>query len=319
MQQYKTQIRIAARTDKGEIRYHNEDNFLVGTDLSTQQWAITDEIVESGALGALLVIADGMGGSNAGEVASQIAVEAIKNYFSQMVEIPFGSVQAYQYLDQALFQAHRAIVSHAAQNADCAGMGTTVMMAWLIGAKVYIGWSGDSRCYKYNPKIGLKLLTDDHSLVWEMVMKGELTEDQAAVHDERNIITQSLGADNYPPKPEYKTLDLAIGDRLLLCSDGLNSMLLDSEIKKVLDGSTGIYDNCCQLIEAANKAGGEDNTTIIIYELVGVGPVTQGLPTQKMKNNNATKEARNSNWAWILLPILLVVAAGIYWWSNRVV
>ncbi len=314
-----TLIRLTARTDKGEVRYHNEDNFLVGVNLSTQDWAVRDEIFEAGDMGSLLVVADGMGGANAGEVASQIAVEEIKKYFEQSLRSPSGSEDSFfEQLEKALFQAHEVIVKHAFDNPECEGMGTTLLLVWVVKTRAYIGWSGDSRCYKYNPQMGsLQLLIDDHSLVWEMVKKGELTEDEAAVHDERNIITQSLGADSYPPKPEFRSLELVEGDRLLLCSDGLNSMLLDSQIKNILSQNDDITTNSHQLIDASNKAGGEDNITVVMYELVKVGN-PEVIEHSKKSHNLYTKQKSSNSWVWILILLLLLVAAGLgYWWWTK--
>jgi serine/threonine protein phosphatase PrpC len=312
-----TLIRLTARTDKGEVRYHNEDNFLVGANLSTQDWAVRDEVFEAGETGSLLVIADGMGGANAGEVASQIAVEEIKKYFGQVLQSPLqGQEFFFGQLENALFQAHKAIIKHAFDNPECEGMGTTLLLVWVVKTRAYIGWSGDSRCYKYNPNTGLKLLIDDHSLVWDMVKKGELTEDEAAVHDERNIITQSLGADSYPPKPDFRSLELVEGDRLLLCSDGLNSMLLDSEITKILNQSDDITTNSRQLIEAANNAGGEDNITVVMYELVEVGE-PEAIENSKKSRNTYTDQKPSKSWVWILLLLLVTAGLSYWWWSEN--
>ena len=309
-----TLIRLTARTDKGEVRYHNEDNFLIGSNLSTQDWTVRDEVFEASDAGSLLIVADGMGGANAGEVASQIAVDEVKNYFSKSYT-PESEKDYFNCLESALFQGHKAIIKHAFDNPECEGMGTTLLLVWVVGTRAYIGWSGDSRCYKYHPNEGIQILIDDHSLVWEMVKKGELTEDEAAVHDERHIITQSLGTESYPPKPEFRSVELIQGDRLLLCSDGLNSMLLDSQIKAVLDQSDDITHNARQLIEAANKAGGEDNITVVMYELVEVDDPTAIEMNRLSRNPYQAPEKSLTNWVWILLLVLLVVAAGLgYWW-----
>ena len=309
-----TLIRLTARTDKGEVRYHNEDNFLIGSNLTTQDWTVRDEVFEASDAGSLLIVADGMGGANAGEVASQIAVDEVKNYFSKSYT-PESEKDYFNYLESALFQGHKAIIKYAFDNPECEGMGTTLLLVWVVGTRAYIGWSGDSRCYKYHPNKEIQILIDDHSLVWEMVKKGELTEDEAAVHDERHIITQSLGTESYPPKPEFRSVELIQGDRLLLCSDGLNSMLLDSQIKAVLDQSDDITHNARQLIEAANKAGGEDNITVVMYELAEVDDPTAIEMSRLSRNPYQVPEKSSTNWVWVLLLALLVVAAGLgYWW-----
>jgi len=262
-----------------------------------------------------MVVADGMGGANAGEVASQIATEAIKKYFSQKITPTINTEDAYTHLQIALMLAHRQIVQHAAQYPDCEGMGTTILLVWVVANKTFIGWSGDSRCYHYNPSSGLKLLIDDHSLVWEMVMKGELTEDEAAVHDDRNIITQSLGSADYPPNPEFCSIELKQGDRLLLCSDGLNSMLLDREIKFVLSQNDDIAANCIQLIEAANRAGGEDNITVILLEMVADTSTESFISPSN--NKSVTAGSSRNALLWAALFVLILMGAGGYWWYRK--
>ena len=316
--QQNTLIRFAARTDKGKIRYHNEDNFLVGADLSKQEWRVQTDSFTPGPLGSLMVVADGMGGANAGEVASQLATEAVKKYFLQINTPSTSAEEANAHLQTALMLAHRQIVQHAAQKPDCEGMGTTVLLVWVVGNKAFIGWSGDSRCYLYQPLSGLKLLIDDHSLVWEMVMKGELTEDEAAVHDERNIITQSLGAADYPPKPEFRTVELHQGDRLLLCSDGLNSMLLDREISAIFAQSDDISINCTQLIEAANQAGGEDNITVVLFEMVSISYLEPLTPPQSAVSSASQNTKPRSHWLlWIIIAVLLAIGIGLLWWYQQ--
>jgi PPM family protein phosphatase len=263
-------VTIQAMTDVGRVRTHNEDNFIVCPDLGEKRWYVSDQPHPLSPKGCLLVVADGMGGTNAGEVASEIAVETIRRQFDGLpqLETP-GEQQAYERLQQAILAAHQDIVEAALANPAHAGMGTTLVMAWVFPHKAFIGWVGDSRAYRYQKEGGLQLLTDDHSLVWEMVKAGTLTPEEADVHPNSNIITQSLGNGNQPPAPEFTSCALAPGDRLLLCSDGLNNMVSHKAMEKIFGAETALEATCRELIQWANDEGGADNITVLCLEADG--------------------------------------------------
>lgn len=265
----KTRVNIQAITDVGMARTHNEDNFIVCPDLNEKRWYLSDQPAVLPTRGCLLVVADGMGGTNAGEIASEIAVETIKRsfdaldigYFPQETEIQ-------EQLQQAILAAHQAIVAAAAQNQEYAGMGTTIVAGWVLPHKAFFSWVGDSRAYRWRKNIGLQLLTDDHSLVWEWVKEGKLTPDEADVHPNSNIITQSLGDAGRQPMPEFTSCSLQPGDRLLLCSDGLNNMVNHKAIAQLLESNGRLANACQELIRTANDAGGVDNVTIVALEVL---------------------------------------------------
>lgn len=262
-------VNIQAMTDVGRCRAHNEDNFIVCPDLSQKRWCLTDHPAELTSNGCLLVVADGMGGANAGELASAIAVETIRNRFDALeLAESLEEEQIQHYLQEAIMEAHHAIVAAAAENTSSAGMGTTIVVAWVFPQKVVMAWVGDSRGYRYNKPEGLKLLTSDHSLVWDLVKAGKLTPEEADVHPDNNIITQSLGAPDRPPKPDFITCALAPGDRLLLCSDGLNNMLSHKTIEQILAKSIPLADAGNKLIQYANEEGGDDNITVLSLEVL---------------------------------------------------
>lgn len=257
-------------TDVGKYRSHNEDNFIVCPDLGEKRWFLSDTAAGLSARGCLLVVADGMGGTNAGEVASALAVETIQKTFDSLaLEEQLQEHQRREYLQQAILAAHQAIVAAASNNSDQAGMGTTVVVAWVTPGNALIGWVGDSRAYHYRKGKGLTLLTDDHSLVWEYVKAGTLTPEEADVHPNNHIITQSLGDGSRTPAPEFTTCLLEPADRLLLCSDGLNNMLPHKTIAKVLAAGGSLASGCQKLIEQANEAGGVDNVTVLALEVLG--------------------------------------------------
>jgi protein phosphatase len=163
-------------------------------------------------------------------------------------------------------------------------MGTTLTIIWIFPHKSYVAWCGDSRLYIYRKNAFLIPVTDDHSLVWEMVKAGELTPEEARIHPESNIITQSLGTPSFPPKPEAKAFEVHQGDRLLLCSDGLNSMLSDEQIYRILSEEESTITACKKLVEEANEAGGRDNITVIILDVKEEVPAVKSITvSQKLR------------------------------------
>lgn len=259
------QLEIFASTNDGRIRPHNEDNYSV----VAHNWSAQNKIIQvDNSTGVLLIVADGMGGTNAGEVASQIATETISNCYKSLLQIPKNDDERLSLLKRFILQAHQEIIKEGKRNPESAGMGTTAVISLIIDNKAYIAWSGDSRFYLFREESGLKPMTDDHSWVWEEVLKGTLTPEQARVHEKSNYILQSLGDANEPPKPSALTIQLQNKDRFFLCSDGLNSMLPDSHIEQIIaDKSLDTTKLCRNLIESANNAGGHDNITVIVCEV----------------------------------------------------
>lgn len=230
-------MRVAGRTDQGKVRELNEDAF--------------------GYRDGLFVVADGMGGHQAGEVASAIAVETILQADLS------GDIK--KALQTALEAANRAIINQASRSKDFNGMGTTAAVLYLEKERAFITHVGDSRVYYLSGSV-LKQLTSDHSLVNELVKTGEITVEEARTHPQRNILTRALGC--------HETLDAEIieievtpGDKFLLCSDGLSGTVPETVIKEYLireDDPEVIVD---QLINYANELGGADNITVIMVEV----------------------------------------------------
>lgn len=262
-------IKISAITDVGKERTKNEDAVLVCPDLEKQNWGETESsnYLALGKYGTMLVVADGMGGANAGEIASSIAVDTAKNYFSQkrLSENEISEKTAYSLLLDAITLSNKAIMNHVETDPDSIGLGTTIVITWVIDRKAYIAWCGDSRCYCYNPKNGLRQLTKDHSYVQDLVDKGEITAKQAFNHPNSNIITKCLGDVDAVTEPDMITYEIKDGDVLLSCSDGLCGYCDDKSIEKVLlnnfDNLTLCKDN---LLKLAMNAGGQDNITIAL-------------------------------------------------------
>jgi serine/threonine protein phosphatase PrpC len=234
-------IDAGAASDTGRLRTGNEDSFLVDDRL------------------ALYAVADGMGGHVAGEIASAIAIEALR-----------AAVASGKALDAAITLANSAIFEKAATDPGLAGMGTTLTAVVLGESTVLIGHVGDSRGYRIRGGT-LEQLTEDHSLVEELVREGRLSPEEAEIHPRRSVITRALGID---PRVEVDlyTIDAQTGDRILLCSDGLTTMLRDEEVLRIAELEQDPRIAADKLIDAANEAGGEDNITVLIIDVLDAPP-----------------------------------------------
>lgn len=233
----------AAATDPGRVRGHNEDALWPRPG---PQGAAQGEAESP----LLAVVADGMGGHVGGEVASRLAIEAAVAAEGEAVE--------------RVLAANAAVVGTALDRPRLAGMGTTMTLAVFTAGAVEIGHIGDSRAYLYREG-ALTQLTRDHSLIADMIASGELTPKQAAVHPFRSVITRALGLES-SVVVDRATHALLPGDRVLLCTDGLTTMLGDPEIATLLAAGAGPA-AAAALIEAANRAGGHDNISVVVVDL----------------------------------------------------
>lgn len=304
----------------------NEDNFYVDDDLNDNIPGRfqTDEDITMSDCGCLMVVADGMGGMNAGEVASAIAIETVKDFFApgkispKLAESP---VERRKYLELVIKEADCRIKTDAIENPTHEGIGSTIILAWIVEDKMTISWCGDSRAYRFNPVNGLELLSTDHSYVQELVDKGVLSYEDTFNHPQGNIVTRSLGDPNGPARPETRQFKCYDNDILLLCSDGLSGVLRD---RKTLDNDGKLYPgeniedviaaNCSSLAKcrdalmaAAERADWYDNVTICLYEVLsGAGKV----PIRSV----AVPLNAPSRWRTIAVRslILLLVLAGIF-------
>ena len=308
-------FRMAARCEAAG-RPNNEDNYQLDADLSDKEWGFTaDKPIDLGKKGALLVVCDGMGGMNAGEVASDIAVSTIKEWFvsDKLTEEVLTSPMAY--IKQAIIAADSAIKAHGKAHPETEGMGSTIVMAWMLGKKVYVGWCGDSRCYCYNPKTGLVRLSHDHSYVQELVDAGKLTEDLAFDHPNNNIITRSLGDPNGTARPDVKEFDLHNEDILLLCSDGLCGCLRDKEIEELLTAHQTSMQECRDALWVADEAAGwHDNVTIALAQVISGGQTAQSAAsaTDQLNAIKATKKRLKIGSALLVLLLVGIALALAY-------
>lgn len=258
---------LCALTDIGKERTNNEDAVSICPDLTKPIWNTlsTNGYIALSPLGAVSIIADGMGGANAGEIASALAIEnIIKSYKEANLEnIIASDDDIYTFLKGCITKSNKALLDFVIESPDSAGLGTTIVLLWVINNKAYIAWCGDSRCYCFNPNSGLKLLTKDHSLVQELVDKGEIKKEEAFNHPNNNIITRCLGDVDSDPEPEILTHNIKDGDIFLICSDGLCGYCRDKKIEKVMYRYYNNAEECQQsLLQLALKAGGQDNISI---------------------------------------------------------
>lgn len=285
-------IEVTAKTSTGMVREGNEDNFIVTQDYSAKEWILPKSEFKISHAGAVMVVADGMGGLNAGEVASKIVVDSIRAYFIESAGKELMQKPVKQILSDAILYAHDEIIAFGKKNPATAGMGSTIIIAWLIENILHIGWVGDSRCYIWRNK-SLLQLSKDHSYVQMLVDQGEITAEQAFLHPEGNVITQSLGDADRMPKPDYVAFCLNDNDIVLLCSDGLSGMLQDTEIEKIITGKVGDLPGAADiLIDEANEAGGNDNITVAIAKIIN-GAVPGALPIVPMENSSKNDETIN--------------------------
>lgn len=232
------------RTDIGKLRKENEDA------------AWFDEAR------AVFAVADGMGGHLAGEVASRMAIEAVQRMARENERPGIAALR------EAVACAHETILAHAQDHIECAGMGTTLSVLWLGENYAYIAHVGDSRIYRLREG-SLTQITQDHSLVEELVRAGLITREQARTHPRRNIITRALGTHG-ENEPDLLVTDVQDGDVFLLCTDGLTGMVPDDEIERTLR-DCGMEAAADRLLALALDAGGRDNVTLILYARKGAG------------------------------------------------
>lgn len=295
---------MGAATDVGRVRDGNEDAYLVDDDMG------------------LAAVADGMGGHRAGEVASATALEALR-----------AAVTSGRPLRESIEDANDAVFTKSLTDASLRGMGTTLTAATLVaGDTLLVGHVGDSRAYLLHDG-ELRQVTDDHSLVEELVREGRLTADEAAVHPQRSIITRALGIDPTVNVDVYP-VELTPGDRLLLCSDGLTGMVQPDDIAATLRRESDPARVASQLVDAANAAGGEDNITVVVVAVTDEAPVRAAPESvEPLEATDDDDEAppdpgerrrrglhgvgRVLLWALPIVLVLAIAVAAVGWYARK--
>jgi protein phosphatase len=266
------EVKTFGITDRGTVRSSNEDQFLIAeltkamkvwqTSLPEPKAKVGDEHAH------LFLVADGMGGHQAGERASAIAVAAIEHFTLNTFRWFFasdhaGAQKVLAQFQSAVKEADAKILEEAAGHPELKGMGTTVTMAFHLGTQLCLVHAGDSRAYLHRGG-ELHQLTQDHTLTAELVKQGTIKQDEAAGHRFRHVITNVVGGPELGVKVEARAFELEAGDRVLLCSDGLTEMVSDHDIAAVLDTAAEPEAAARSLLAQALAAGGRDNITVVI-------------------------------------------------------
>jgi serine/threonine protein phosphatase PrpC len=270
-------------THVGMVRQNNEDAFVIADlDSSDDGVAAWDVPRPVGRRGALLAVSDGMGGAAAGEIASAMTVESLKNWLN--TDRGMGTQALFE---GAVGEANRSVYD-AAQSAERRGMGATLTAVLVRGAVAHIAEVGDSRAYLVREG-RIRQVTRDQSYVQMLVEQGLITRDQAESSPYRNVILQAMGQ-----RPDVSValgrLELRRGDRILLCSDGLSGKVLDEEMRDVLALSDTLESAASRLIDLANERGGEDNITVVIAEATGEGLSEAGSDERITRTLAAVRE-----------------------------
>jgi len=333
-------VEVFAKTDLGRTRDHNEDRFLVA-DLTRKAASLQPDVRQHdiGPRGTLLVVADGMGGAAAGELASEMATDTIyahlvKTWNAEDEVTP----QRFAYrLKEAVEVANSSIHAHAKAHPEVRGMGTTTTAAGVLNDHLYLTQVGDSRAYLIRGGQAHQI-TKDQSLMQRLVEAGELTEEEAAQSERRNIILQALGPDP-KVKVDLTHQEVRRGDILVLCSDGLSGQVRKEEIAQIVTTTPDLSAACDKLIALANQRGGPDNITVVIarfggeglrssdggtqddvghqvYPLIDTETSTEPVPIYKgSRPPVSNKEARNRMTTTVLL--LIAAIAAVVWYFTR--
>jgi PPM family protein phosphatase len=279
-------VKHAGRSHPGRRRRRNEDSYVIAP--------------------PLFAVADGMGGARAGEIASRLAAAAVREEGGERVDVA-----------ELIQEANRRVFERARDDASASGMGTTMTVALVEADHVTIGHVGDSRAYRLRDN-ALEQLTEDHSLVAELVRSGKLSPEEAESHPQRSVITRALGTEPDVDADTF-TVEAHAGDVFLLCSDGLTTMVEDDHIVEVVNRHRGDLERAAkQLIADANRSGGEDNVTVVFFEFAEAGD-TARMPAVDAEEDTLTEvdevpvvetvEERRLLRAATVVPAVIVVAA----------
>ena len=294
----------AVASDTGRRRRRNEDNYVVAP--------------------PLFAVADGMGGAQAGEVASRLAASALEDAVTDL--------DGLRRVDALIQEANRRIYDRASTDPSASGMGTTMTVALVEGMNVVIGHVGDSRAYLVRGDT-MEQLTEDHSLVNELLKSGKLSEEEAQIHPQRNVIVRAVGTDPDVDVDAF-TIEAEDGDVFLICSDGLTDMVEDVDILELVDSNRDDLEKAVRsLVQFANKEGGEDNITAVAFRIAAVpaepvGEDTMTLPALSGEPDELTPEAidlppraetapRRVRLVVTVLVLLAIAAALLIWGLTR--
>lgn len=308
----------AGKVNEAAPRRGNEDNLFVkvrfaGADSDCS--FVPGQEMELGELGCVMAVADGMGGMNAGEVASEIAINTVREAFCDIQEVSRHSSTARlreSFLSNVIVGADKAVKLYASQNPECQGMGSTIIVAWIYRTELTISWCGDSRAYLYRESEGLRQISKDHSYVQTLVDEGKITEDEAFSHPYNNIVTRSLGDASSKARPDARTLPVYRDDIIMLNSDGLNGVLKDDVMESIIrDAGDNIVLCREKLWYAAESFGWYDNVTVVLARITGGPQYACIQPSDAAALGYYTFRVKKSIFYMMTVVIFLIVAAVI--------
>ena len=298
-------FKLFAGTNIG-LRENNEDNFTVCPDLIKNEWILPadhQQVIPLGSYGCVMVVADGMGGQNAGEVASAIAIKTVQDMFApehlpaDVLDKP-DAIKSF--LKKVISECDIRIKRTTKTDPSTSGMGSTIVMAWLIGNKLYIAWIGDSRAYSFIKGKGIARLSKDHSYVQQLVDAEAISEEEAMTHPNSNIITRSLGDTSQKAKADVVEYDIEDGQVILLCTDGLCGVCRDEIIGGIIEEEENDLQKCKEkLTTAALAAGGSDNITISLMQI----KTSSAVPGKEVCNGILSK-IKNLKRSTLLISLL---------------
>ena len=294
-------LQFSEITDIGANRTSQQDSILSIPQLIHNNDSLTDQDYYDDSNASIFAVADGMGGGKSGDLASQLAIAGLSEYVLKHKELlPNDS---YSLINSAIYHANEQILSHLNFHPDDLSMGSTVMMGLIQDEKLFIGWVGDSRCYGLDKLGELTQLSHDHSFVQSLVDEGKITQEEAFDHPNRNIINQSLGMPSIIPS--FEMFELNSFSKILLCSDGLNSMLTDTEIRNILLKDLPVDQLNQQLVDLANEKGGDDNISSILIHLYPKEKIKNGT-SESLVNPIVKPFKRKTTWILTLISICLI-------------
>jgi len=240
------------------VREHNEDSFLI--------------IKEFYPKFCVFAVADGMGGHNAGEVASSMAVQQIAEYIKRNIDsINLEDKEIQNLIENAILYANEKVYKTSILKSNYLGMGTTLSMILAKNNRIYIGHVGDSRIYLIRDNVILRL-TEDHSLVAELIKAGTIKPEEANSHPQKNVITRALGTE-YTIESDVSQWDLQNNDIILICTDGLSNVVCEEDMAYILLNTSDLNEACEVLINKANESGGFDNITAVVVQMCNGGDI----------------------------------------------
>lgn len=302
-------IGIIAKSNAGRLRRYNNDRYIVTNDIYGLDWRLPLGPYDNAGYGSMMAIADGTGSSDAGNIASDIAIDSVQKYFQNLQNINLKEVQIFETLVDALLLSHHAILNYANNHPEEESMRTAFILAWIVNENLYVIQCGNCKCFHYKPGVGMKGVSKN-DLSERSLLNKEITNTRYHYQNQNNGITPNLGDPEWRPQFDISVTNLAKDDIILMCSDGLTLMLTDKEIEQIIQANSMDINSCTnELIEKANAAGGMDNITIISTRVHHSSIKTSKCDASTILETVYDRTAkRQISWIKKLAPLLCVIS-----------